>query len=168
MMQRTIIPDVQKLRAEIDAAPWIKCEGKIVYDPPRPGMKHRTAWWCILQINKDITAYYRWQLKATYGIELCKPSWDAHISIIRGEKPKPHLMHLWKKYNNKTIEFEYQPFLRFNGDTRITKSNPVGSFWFVDARANLMTTIRDEFELKSDWNQHITVGRKWQTQNQSR
>ena len=39
-------------------------------------------------------------------IDLCQPSWDAHISIIRGEKPPKGLEHLWKKYDGQKVEFE--------------------------------------------------------------
>ena len=160
-LRRTMIPSESELRAEIENAPWLKGTGKIVYDPYRPGMSSKTKWWAVVQLDKELTRYYRESIKQRFGIELHQPSWDAHISVIRGEKPKPHLVDLWKKHHGKVIEFDYQHFPRYNGDTRIVTSSRPGSFWFVDVKSEILTSIRDEMELPSDWNQHLTVGRTW-------
>ncbi|AUS02921.1 hypothetical protein NVP2275O_340 [Vibrio phage 2.275.O._10N.286.54.E11] len=163
MLQRTIVPDVQQIRQELAEAPWLKGSGTIVYDPNRQGMKRKTEWWCILRLDRknDLAAYYRNWVKMRYGYELCQQSWEPHVSILRGEKPKHHLMHLWKKYNGQRVQFEYQPYVRYSGDTSPHASKPIGSFWFVDVRSKILTDIRDELELPSQWNQHLTVGRQW-------
>ncbi|WP_205249355.1 hypothetical protein, partial [Escherichia coli] len=77
-------------------------------------------------------------------IELNQPSWDAHLSIIRGEKPKPHLMHLWKKYDGQTVDFRYKHEVRRSGDT--TNGDRPDYYWFVEAECEMATTIRKEFE----------------------
>lgn len=130
---------------------WHTGYGKIKYDPFRHGMKAKTTWWANLEVDKEITRYYRWWIKNKYWVDLCKPSWDAHASIIRGEEPMQSLQHLWKKYNGQKVQFLYQHNVQNSGD-----------FWYVEVKCPLMTQIRDEFELQSHWNFHITIGRSKQ------
>ena len=123
---------------------WHKGTGIIKYDPYRHGMKRKTEWWSIVQVDKEITRYYRWWVKNQYWIDLCQPSWDAHISIIRGERPTDRVKHLWKKYHNKQIH-----------------PNQPSYYWFVEVKSPFLTMIRDEMNLPSNWNFHITIGRTW-------
>jgi len=124
--------------------------GKIIYDPYRDGMKNRTHWWAVVNVDTEITRYYRWWVMNRYLLKLHSPSWDAHISVIRGEKPPPHLTHLWKKYHNQSIEFKYSHIVRQSGD-----------YWFVEVDSPHLIEIRKEFELPSSWKLHLTVGRTW-------
>lgn len=137
---------------------WHESTGIIKYDPYRPGLKSNNRWWCILKTDRAITDYYRWWVKKERWIELCKPSWGSHISIIRGEKPKPQLMHLWKKYDGKRITFQYNHSVRFSGDT--TGDRP-STFWFLDIEAPELLAIREELELPSHWKLHLTIGRRY-------
>lgn len=130
---------------------WHTSTGIIKYDPPRPGMKRKTEWWAIVQIDREITRYYRWWAMKRYWIDLKQPAWDAHISIIRGEKPKPDKMHLWKKYDGKKIEFQYSHFVQQAADKP--------EFWYVEVNCPLLREIRKEFGIPSNWHQHITVGK---------
>ena len=132
---------------------WLASTGVIRYDPPRPGLKRNKNWWAIIKIDREITRYYRWWVKKRYWIDLCQPSWDAHISIIRGEKPDADKMHLWKKYEGKLVKFEYSPVIR--------QADNKPEFWFIDVRCPMLKTIRDEFGKPSNWRGHITVGRTW-------
>ena len=80
--------------------PWFESTAKIVYDPRRPGMKRRTEWWCIATVDREITRYYReWIKRERLNLHdivhpgdrqtverFVQPAWDAHISVIRGEK----------------------------------------------------------------------------------
>ena len=150
-----------ELRKEIDDAPYLKSYGFIKYDPSRPGMKRRTEWWSILEVPGGIADYYRKMVETRYGIELCQPSWGAHVSIIRGEKPREDLMHLWKKYDGKRIEFEYSVYPRYNGDTRVLTNHTSVDFWYLDVHAPFLTDIRKELELPYDWKLHLTIGRRW-------
>lgn len=139
---------------------WHKGTGVIQYDPPRGRMKKKTNWWCVINVDKEITRYYRWWIvKQLHVKELCKPSWDAHISVIRGERPPADKIDLWKKYDGQTVEFRYKHFPRRTGDT--TGNDRPDSFWFVEVDCPLGIQIRQEFGFPSNWKLHLTVGRTW-------
>ena len=139
---------------------WHKGTGKIVYNPWRGALKKKRNWWCVVEVDTEITRYYRWWIERRYHVKgLCKPSWDAHISIIRGEKPREDLMHLWKKYDGQIVEFEYKQHPRQSGDT--TGGDRPDNFWFVEVKAPQLIDIRKEFELPYNWSLHLTVGRTW-------
>lgn len=138
---------------------WHESIGIIKYDPPRPGLKRKRDWWAILKVDREITRYYRWWVKNRYWIDLCQPSWDAHVSIIRGEKPDANLMHLWKKYDGRRVKFKYKHEVRQSGDT--TGHNRPNHYWFVDVDAPFLIDIRKELRRPVDWNLHLTIGRTW-------
>jgi hypothetical protein len=129
---------------------WIPGSGVINYDPYRAGMKKNHKWWAIVKVDRQITSYYRWWVKKEYYIDLYQPSWDAHISIIRGEKPKSHLLNLWKKYDNKRIAFNYEHNVKRDGH-----------FWFVEVDCPFLLQIRKEFQLPATWKLHLTIGRTY-------
>lgn len=143
-----------------------KGTGIIQYDPHRGGMKKRTQWWCIANIDREITRYYRWWLDKEIlnplnldKAGLDQPSWDGHISIVRGEQPYPDKMHLWKKYQGKKIEFFYEHVFWY--DIGRDNKQP-GYFFTVDVQSKQLMDIRLELGYKADWNFHITVGRTYQ------
>ena len=137
----------------------LKSTGTIIYDPHRGKMSKRTDWWAVVNVDKEITRYFRWWVKKELWVDLYQPSWDAHISIIRGEKPPEDKMHLWKKYHKQKIEFEYSLNVRQSGDTTgWDRPNP---YWFVEVHCPLLKQIRDEFGFPSNWKQHITIGRTY-------
>ncbi len=138
---------------------WHTGYGYIKYDPPRGRMKKKTNWWAVVNIDREITRYYRWWIQKELHVELCKPSWDAHVSIIRGEQPPIELQHLWKKYDGQRVEFKYKHCVRQSGDT--TGNDRPDHYWFVEVDCPLLKQIRDEFGFPSNWKQHITVGRTW-------
>jgi len=138
---------------------WFKSKGRIIYDPSRGRMKKKTDWWAIVTVDREITRYYRWWVMNRYWINLHQPSWDAHISIIRGEKPRDDLMHLWKKYDRMEVEFEYSHNVRQSGDT--PGCDRPDHYWFVDVRCPMLKTIREELERPTNWNFHLTIGRTW-------
>jgi len=138
---------------------WHTGYGYIKYDPYRGSMKKRTSWWAVVEIDCEITRYFRWWVKKEFWIDLKQPSWDAHISIIRGERPPEDLQHLWKKYDGQRVEFKYKHHVRQSGDT--TGSDRPDYYWFVEVDCPLLKQIRDEFGFPSDWKQHITIGRTY-------
>lgn len=138
---------------------WHTGYGYIKYDPYRPGLKRKKNWWAVVTVDREITRYYRWWVKKENWIELCQPSWDAHISIIRGEKPPKNLEHLWKKYDGQKIEFRYKHHVRQSGDT--TGGDRPDHYWFIEVDCPKLKEIRDEFGFPSNWKFHITVGRTW-------
>lgn len=94
---------------------WHSSSGRLVYDPPRPGMKHNTAWWAIVAVDREITRYYRWWVARRFGIHLLPPTWDAHISVVRGEAPEPHLRPLWRRHHGETVTFRYRHYVQPGG-----------------------------------------------------
>lgn len=134
---------------------WIKGTGKLVYDPWRGGMKRRTKNWAVVEVDREITRYYRWWVQKEKWIELKQPAWDAHISVVRGERLKDP--SLWKKYHGEIIEFEYKHGVRQSGDT--TGWDRPDNFWFVDVISPRLNEIREELELKTGWKFHLTVGK---------
>lgn len=135
--------------------------GKIVYDPKRsPTVRKGEKWWCVVNVDREITRYYRWWIEKELHVKgLCQPSWNAHISVIRGEKPKPEVMHLWKKYQGQVVEFQYKHLPRQSGDT--TNWDRPGHYWFVEVDCPFLLDIRKELLLPCKWNLHLTVGRTW-------
>lgn len=173
-------------------ADWLTGKGKIVYDPKRGNMRNKTEWWCVIEVDRGITDYYRWWANKQvnplgyteadkYDAEgrytwhslrdkredLMLPSWGAHMSIVRGERPRADLQHLWKKYDGQIVEFKYSPNVRFSGDKPSSSLDPEkeGVYWFVDAICDAGKHIRDELQKPSDWKFHITVGRVRQGQD---
>lgn len=139
---------------------WHESTGTIIYDPHRPGLKKKDKWWCIVVVDREITRYYRWWVQKEMWVHnLCQPSWDAHISVIRGEKPKPELMHLWRKYHGQRVKFKYRHGVRRSGDT--TGWDRPDSYWFVDVDAPFLIDIRHELHRPVNWNLHLTIGRTW-------
>lgn len=142
---------------------WIKGTGKLIYDPHRPGMKKRTKWWCVINVDRSITEYYRWWIKKELHIkELKPPSWNAHISVIRGEEPEENLKYLWKKYHGEMVEFKYKHHPRRSGDRNFDlRENRPDNFWFIEVICPRAIEIRKELNRPTHWKLHLTVGRTW-------
>lgn len=144
--------------------PIFRSAGKLVYDPQREGMKRRRDWWCVVQVDPEIARYYRWFVERYFLGRtinqpnwLCKPSWGAHISVVRSEKPRPPYRHFWKKYDGERIEFVYRPY------PRVTRGglNELGTFWFIDVDCPRLHKIRRELGLPTFYHFHITIGRDY-------
>lgn len=142
--------------------------GTIVYDPFRGDMKRRTNGWCVVEVDREITRYFRWWLQYQKHIHLDFPSWDAHISIVRGDggdRVQPQFQSLWKKYHGKRIQFEYDHV----GDFKITRSGlstspDNGLYYFVEVRCPIIDNIRQELGLRTGWKYHLTFGRTYEYQ----
>ena len=144
---------------------WFESTARIVYDPPRGAMKRRTEWWCIAVVDKEITRYYReWIKRERFNLHdivqsegrnnierFIPPAWDAHISVIRGEKPRPDLMHLWKKYHGEVVTFKYEH------NPRRSKRD---DYWTVTVDCPELMHIREELERPTQWKLHLSVGKE--------
>jgi hypothetical protein len=136
---------------------WHSGTGTIIYDPWRGEMKRRTKNWAVVDVDREITRYYRWWVMKEKWIELYQPSWDAHISIVRGERlPNPEF---WKKYHGRKIEFKYKHEVRRSGDT--TGNDRPDHYWFVEVDAPFLNEIRTELGLVTGWKFHLTIGRTY-------
>jgi len=138
--------------------------GLIVYDPYRGEMKRRTKQWCVIEVDKEITRYYRWWLQFEKHIRLQPPSWDAHISIVRGEFLQPDKRHLWKKYQRKEIDFLYQ-----HGDIQCHQVQEKqhgktisGLFYSIGVECPALDDMRSELGLCTGFKYHLTIGRTYQ------
>jgi len=138
--------------------------GKIVYDPFRADMKNRTQGWCIVEVDREITRYYRYWIDKQLnplglpGQGLKQPSWDAHISVVRGERIHPSVQHLWKKYHGQRVNFSYD-----NSYIRVAPDKNLGGYYYwVDVECQFLSDIRTELQLPVGWKLHITIGRTYE------
>jgi len=119
----------------------------MVYDPERPGAKHRSGpWWLVVNIDENISTYYRWWANKN-GLPIVKMSWPAHITVLDGTVVPSNIM-CWKKYEGQIIEYEY------NNDIR-----SVGPYYYVKVTCPFLFDVREELGLKPYWPLHITIGR---------
>lgn len=130
--------------------------GIIKYDPYRAEMRNRTTWWCIVNVDREITRYYRWWLQKEKHIILQQPSWDAHVSVIRGEAACSKRKELWKKYDGHKVDFFYE-----HGTFRSHPDPAGGRFYWINVECPQLAHIRKEMGLPVGWHFHITVGRTY-------
>lgn len=131
--------------------------GRIVYDPNRPGMKSVQPWWCIVEVDREITRYYRWWLQKEQGIILQQPAWDAHISVVRGEVACSRVPHLWKKHHHDRVSFEYDHGLI----RKVADKDQPGWFYWIDVDCPQLSKLRADLGLPVGWRFHITIGRTY-------
>ena len=131
--------------------------GIIKYDPYRGVKTSRSNWWCVVNVDREITRYYRWWLKRELHIHLYQPSWDAHISIVRGESVCSKRPLIWNKYNNEHVDFLY--------DATEIMSSPDpdgGHFYWIAVECPKLGEIRKELGLPTGWRFHLTIGRTYE------
>lgn len=128
-----------------------KTTGVIRYDPYRGTMKRKTKGWCVLDVDREITRYCRYLIQSHYHLSIIPPSWDAHVSIFRGEDYS-RVEHLWKKYNGKKIEVSYNTIIK-------QTNNYPYSFFYVDVLSDFINDMRDEMGFNTGWSHHLTIGK---------
>jgi hypothetical protein len=149
--------------------------GRIVYDPKRPGMRSRVRasgsntidWWCILEVDREIARYYRWWIgrhwwgrTALRPDWLCPPAWNPHVSVCRGEVPRPQDREHWRAYHGEKVEFQYAHYPRqTTQEDRTRRYTKDGDFWFLDVVCPRIDEIRHELGLRTHYRYHMTVGR---------
>lgn len=126
----------------------MKSTGKLRYSPKLLGSVSEN-WWIIVDCDPQIGGYYRnlFHLNEYKTKKLNRPSWEAHITVVRNEEP-PH-KEFWKKYAGELIEFEYNPEPRTNGE-----------YWWFDVECPRLFDIRTELGLKRDpeYSFHLSIG----------
>jgi hypothetical protein len=123
-------------------------DGVIQYDPPR-GNKTESHW-CILDVNKGITEYYRNQFKKKFGIVLFKPAFDAHVSVLKGLHT-PKMDSDWGFLDGKNVEIWYDSNLYWNEQ----------HVW-LNTYSKEFFQLREYYDIP-DWNTksfgHLTIGK---------
>lgn len=123
-------------------------EGRICYDPSRG--KKTEPHWCIIEVDKEITRYYRYQFKKRFGYELYSPSFDAHVSVLKGLWT-PEMENDWKYLDGITVEVWYDSNLYWNNK----------HVW-LNTYCEEYFTLREYYQIP-DWNTkdfgHLTVGK---------
>lgn len=110
-----------------------------------------TKWWLVLDVDYGIGKYYRdLYAMSRHNVDtLQRPLWDAHVSVIRDEKPRPDFVHLWNKYNGHKVEFWYEHDATGDG---VYLWLPVACDRALDIREELGLHRRPRFPL------HLTFG----------
>lgn len=77
--------------------------GKLHYEDD--GGRYRLA----VHVNQELANYYfslipKW-------IEVNRPRWPAHITVVRWEKETPVNLEFWGKYQGEAVEFFYSPVI---------------------------------------------------------
>lgn len=131
---------------------YIKTTGKLIYNPPRPGLKktrNHDEFFLILEVHRSIGTYYRHWVYRRYGIKLAPPAFETHVTILDGRTPvQPGYLEHWKKYSGKIIELEYSPEIYRNW-----------KFWCLPVRSPELVEIRKELGFETQKPLHITIGR---------
>lgn len=122
-------------------------EGKIVYDPDRGTMKKNIDHWAVITIEPDIAAYYRHLFYQRYGIELDKPNWDVHCSVLKGysntDTTKP-----WGWLDQQSVELHYTHEMFWNN-----------SHVWINCYSAEFFKIREFYNVLGTDQGHITIGK---------
>lgn len=126
-----------------------KATGKLMFDPVLGKKPILSLWWMIVKTPQDIVDYYHYWFQKKADINLIKPKWGSHISVIRGEIPKENV-NCWKNNEGKIVNFNYSYKLKWNDD-----------YVWIDVVSSELLDIREYFGLKRkpQWNLHITIGK---------
>jgi hypothetical protein len=125
---------------------FITAKAKIIYDP-KPGTKYWEPFWMYATTSFDFIKMYNYFcLKKGWRLDIGTPH-SAHISVVKGEKPKN--LNWWKWRNGETIEFRYEPSPYGNNNKHI----------WIDVYSDELTEIRDKLGLPYRKRFHITIGR---------
>jgi hypothetical protein len=145
---------ILKKKSEFDLG-RAKCNGFLIFDPKRPGIKKTKRdvnTWVIAKVDNSITDYYCWWLERVYGIKLSRPAWGTHVTIVNDKDRVTDLdrfNEVKEKFNSKFCQIQF--------DVNIKK---VWQFWSLDVYSNgMFKEIRRSLGLNPDFPFHITIGR---------
>ena len=114
------------------------------------GILHYYTDWLILNINDDITKYYRhliWLYNRTINLQPCKH--QSHITIIAGKYEKAIHKQYWNKHHNEEIEFTYSIDIQTDG-----------CYFWLPVKCEMFENIREELGLTRNipYQWHLTIG----------
>lgn len=107
----------------------------------------------IVSVDEELARFYRHLIPKYYKCQ--QQRWSPHITVLRHTVP-PNMAY-WKKYENSSIEFRYDPYVQ--SDQR---------YWWLNVECPRLTEIRRELGLQpwdtlnkppngEEWF-HITLG----------
>jgi hypothetical protein len=126
--------------------------GKIVYDPARNGAEE--PWSAVIELDDELIDYYRYLFLCRHHVSLLKPSWKAHISLIRGiEEYTPLVEQFWREMDGQMVEFCYTHEVFWN-DKHVWLNTYCEDFFKLREKMGLDYTHVDN----QAWG-HITIGK---------
>lgn len=161
LTKRNIVFKVNEYKLMLKNAPMFKTKGVVTFKPERKGLKSKAAC-CVIEIDNEIIDYYRNQVNKHYGLNLLKPSWSAHVSIIQGslDPELPLYKKIVEKYEGKEVEISYKIIPRYSGDTESVLGQEDGLFWFLSVESDIFVEIRQQLGLNINFKPHLTIGKK--------
>ena len=158
-LRNITINNTEKYKKALFSLPKIELTGVVKYDPERKGLKEQSTC-CVIEVDQELADYYRNMVNKHYGINLIKPPWLAHISVIQQNlnRESELVKRNWKKYEGLKVKYYYYPFPIFTGDTS-DREHYTGRYWFLNAECDIFYKIRSELGLTTKFNPHITIGK---------
>lgn len=123
--------------------------GYLEYDPRSEDAtrKGHMNWWMKVNVHSSLGVYYAAWVKKEMKLHVNRPLWGSHITVNRGEVPRNQ--RVWKKYEGRAVEFEYDPILQMNDQ-----------YCWLTVKSQELESIRKELGLHPVPRVpfHITVG----------
>lgn len=160
-LKRRILIDLKDYKHQLSMSPLLKAKGVVTFKPERKGLKLSLAC-CVIEVDEQIIDYYRDQVNKRYGLNLIKPSWSAHVSVIQGSiDPNSDIYKaVAEKYEGREVELSYSIMPRYSGDTDKVLNQKDGLFWFLTVESDIFYDIRSELGLIVDFRPHLTIGKR--------
>jgi len=131
---------------------WVTGTGIVVYSPHRPGIRkiqRHSPWWVIVEIDKELSRYYRWWIEKRFGLRLQVPTWGTHITVVSDrDKIEPEYLNQWKMFDRQQLSFEYNVAVEQHW-----------KFWTLNVKSDVLTQMRKDLGLTRHHSLHITIGR---------
>jgi hypothetical protein len=109
-----------------------KVDMLLKYDPVdrKNTTKRSTPWWLLASSGCDLDAYLAWFFKKKTGIELQRPQYGAHVSIVKGEEP--FNKDLWRSRQDQLITVYLDLEVRSSGPEFVQIRQEFGLTPFLD------------------------------------
>lgn len=126
--------------------------GVLRYSPKLHKSKCSENWWLVADVDPSLGQYLRqlYSLSRWRTDILRRPAWEAHITIIRNEKPPKQ--ELWEKYASLEVEFSYD----------LNEANGNDVYVWIPVVCERMLDVREELGLSRNpsLSLHLTIGNR--------
>lgn len=132
----------------------ITLKGKLRFDPANVTKKHNNqASWkrsAMVLLNDNTAEYYAWFIKKRFNLKLNQPLRGTHFTVISDRMDKVMWDEAKKIFNNKEIEFTFNPeLIRTNAE----------HWWLAHVESQDAMNIRTAMGLGDPYfGFHITIG----------